>query len=69
MSLHEYLVRVQHLKNNEESWRLGQTYFNVLYECRPDLANAIRGTSIDPFYVDELMPAFLSFVADRWPGN
>ena len=30
--------------------RSGQSYFNVLYDMNPELANEIRGTNIDPFH-------------------
>ena len=30
--------------------RYGQVLFNELYRVRPDLADRIRGTNIDPFY-------------------
>lgn len=40
-------------RNNYPSWRLGQTYFNVLYQYYPELADSIRSTEYDPFYVDD----------------
>jgi len=30
-------------------YHYGQAFFNVLHELRPDLAEKIRGTEIDPF--------------------
>ena len=30
-------------------WRVGQALFNLLEEARPDIADALRGTAIDPF--------------------
>lgn len=44
------------------AWRLGQTYFNVLFTNYPELGDWVRGTAIDPFYVDERIPAFKSNV-------
>jgi len=38
--------------------RLGQTWFNELYNINPELANEIRATELDPFYVDVNLPAF-----------
>lgn len=46
--------------------RCGQYMCNLLYEVRPDLADRIRGTAIDPFYLDERIPDFLSYVGDNW---
>lgn len=48
------------------SWRLGQTLFNVLYDVRPGLAGLVRGTEFDPFYTDSNLPAFLTYIEERW---
>jgi hypothetical protein len=32
-----------------EGWRFGQTAFNVLHMNFPQIANDIRGTSLDPY--------------------
>lgn len=42
--------------------REGQCYFNTLYEVNPELANEIRGTNIDPFYLDSRIDAFVDFL-------
>lgn len=47
-------------------WRKGQTYFNVLWQERPDLSKKIRGTDLDCFYMDERIPAFLEWVRNNW---
>lgn len=39
--------------------RLGQWAFNLLYESHPEIANMIADTDADPFYRDDLVPAFL----------
>jgi hypothetical protein len=44
--------------------RRGQAYFNALYDLRPIIADAIRGTDDDPFQVDEKLPQFLMRVAE-----
>lgn len=49
------------------SQRLGQHHFNVLYDVHPDLAIRVRqDTEFDPFYDDEKLGAFLTFVGDHW---
>lgn len=55
--------------NAESDWRLGQSFFNVLREVRPDLAERVRGTKVDPFYVDDKVTDFLNFVGSRWEEN
>lgn len=44
--------------------RKGQTFFNVLHELEPELADRLTGTADDPFYDDGKLPGFLLRVAD-----
>lgn len=48
------LVDRQHLMNlsHDKYHRFGQTYFNLLWEMRPEVAEKIRATKFDPFYRD-----------------
>jgi hypothetical protein len=66
MQFHEYLGEVVQALNKFESWRVGQTYFNVLYRVRPDLSEAIRGTHLDPFHNDDEVPKFLAWASANW---
>lgn len=43
--------------------RIGQFFFNRLYDLKPDLADSIRGTADDPFYNDGLFAEFCGVVA------
>lgn len=47
-------------------WRIGQSAFNLLYRVRPDLAEMLRGSDFDPFYKNENLAAFYSFVMRQW---
>jgi hypothetical protein len=53
-------------------WRVGQTAFNVLGQMRPDLAEQVRASDIDPFHADlsntghEKVAAFLAYVQEHW---
>ena len=47
-------------------WREGQTYFNVLYRQRPELADEIRSTKLDPCYRDERVPEVQEWLQDNW---
>ena len=49
--------------------RIGQVYFNVLHDMRPDIAEEIRGTQYDPFYDDTRLIKFFSKVIDIWGGE
>ena len=57
--------------------RKGQAAFNHLVEVRPELANAIRGTTLDPFYCqtglahenahgNETWTRFTEWLNDNW---
>lgn len=54
------------LSTKDASIRYGQTYFNVLWEFRPSIANRIRATKFDPFHRDEVSPETHMFVQDEW---
>lgn len=47
-------------------WRVGQFAFNELLRFRPDLAEQIRGTELDPFHQDSRLPAFLESLEEKW---
>lgn len=42
--------------------RPGQATFNAVSVVRPDIANALRSTSLDPFYDDDKIVPFLTYV-------
>ena len=46
-------------------WRKGQTVFNVLLDLRPDMAERIRGTELDPFHRDEVVPKLLDWLKEQ----
>jgi hypothetical protein len=63
-NIQEYIDYV--VSTKEEYIRLGQHYFNILHECKPDLADEIRGSSIDPFYLDENIESFLLYIGKKF---
>ena len=69
-SYDEFLVFVaqehHQLKAGDPTVRLGQTYFNCLWEFRPSIANAIRATKYDPFHKEEVHPDIHVHVNDMW---
>jgi hypothetical protein len=46
--------------------RYGQTFFNLLHAERPDLADELRGSEIDPFHFDRTTPGLLDWVERNW---
>ena len=49
--------------------RLGQSYFNLLHEVRPDLANELRGSMLDPFFKERITQVVHDWVAERWDDD
>jgi hypothetical protein len=66
VTLAEYMEEVRQMKAAIHTWRLGQTYFNILYAERPDLSERVRGTGLDPFYSDAVVPEFLTWLGANW---
>lgn len=46
--------------------RLGQIYFNMLCELRPDISEVLRGSMLDPFYKQRITQVLHDFVSERW---
>ena len=42
--------------------RVGQAWFNALYDVRSDIACSICGGDADPFYKDENLGAFFEYI-------
>lgn len=65
MTFEEYMKKVvDHYLLGGVRW--GQAYWNVLTEADNDLANDIRGRSIDPFYDDARLGDFLYYIQRKW---
>ncbi len=64
MNLTQYIIKVATYPGGAQ--RKGQYAFNLLHEHRPELANATRGTSLDPFHRDDVLPEFMMYVEKNW---
>jgi hypothetical protein len=63
----QFIIKVtEHYGNNRRALRFGQAVFNVLDSMRPDIANELRGSSIDPFYKDSVPREVWEFIKERW---
>lgn len=59
------------VNNAHHGYRYGQALFNVLLRHRPDLAERVQGTDLDPFHEDTLSVGgvinnFLYFAQENW---
>ena len=65
----EFCIRVSRAWQSpviQMSQRYGQLYFNMLHELRPDVANKIRATPLDPFFYDDVSLETESAVINYW---
>jgi len=51
--MNEYLQAVNLYYVNNIDLRYGQALFNKLVEMHPEVAEIVRGTTLDPFYWDK----------------
>lgn len=67
-TLEEYLDHAAiSIVNSHKGIRIGQIYFNVLYDCNVELAKNIQGSAhADPFYDDRNLTAFFDYIKENW---
>lgn len=51
---------------NKRRVRFGQAVFIILEEVRPEIANELRGTPLDPFHKTSVSDEVWAFIEDRW---
>lgn len=70
MTYHEFLSDVLKAYDKQKKGggdlRLGQMYFNALVQVRPDIAEVLRGSMLDPFFKDRVAAVVSDFVLERW---
>lgn len=60
------IYQIHKSQPNKDDLRLGQIYFNELAIVRPEIAEAIRGSMLDPFYKERITNVVSEFVRERW---
>ena len=66
MTFEEFVVATQTFMISNPV-RLGQAYYIIADDNRPDITSQIVGDPmIDPFYDDKNINRFLAYVAERW---
>jgi len=60
MNKEQLIVFIEEIIANlpKEHIRRGQVVFNAFYDACPELAEGIRSSEVDPFYVDAKLEAF-----------
>ena len=64
LEFEEHKERVHLVMRDFPQLRLGQAHFNKLYEFYPELANEIRGTKNDPYYLDVRVTDFIKYIKE-----
>jgi len=59
-------IKYEKQKNTPGHARYGQMYFNLLSVSRPDIAERIQHSSLDPFYKDVVSSITHMFVESNW---
>ena len=54
------------IANRGQNVRVGQEFFNALYEIRPMIARGLTASLFDPFYKDYVSAECLDFVRRNW---
>lgn len=51
---------------SKDEYRYGQAVFNALSHARPDIAQNLAGTMLDPFFKDEVSEQTWNYIFLRW---
>jgi hypothetical protein len=65
---HEYLEHADEYYRSEPLQRIGQAYYNALYELYTEFATTLVGTNLDPFCNDGRLDEFLVAVKEQLDG-
>lgn len=71
MDLNEFFVAVEtRYLSFDDNYRYGQALYDELAAQKPRTANAIRGTQLDPFYIEDTtdpkLTRCLEFIEENW---
>ena len=66
MTFDEFVDLVPEMQGMYPEWRAGQAAFNTLLRYRPDLAERVKATNLDPFYQDAQLADFYLWLKDTW---
>jgi hypothetical protein len=72
MNYYSFKLCVQQEWAEAPNLRFGQVYFNLLNDLRPDLADELRGTELDPYYLrltKDVPETTEKFVMEKWDNN
>jgi hypothetical protein len=59
-------IKFEKWHKQDPTMKYGQVYFHLLSSSRPDIAESLRGTMLDPFHKDEVKGETHKFVESKW---
>lgn len=66
LTFSQYMCLVAAELVKQPDWRVGQAFYNILRAQRPDLAEKVDATDLDPYYEDSNLTRFLHFIRNNW---
>ena len=63
---HARVLSIHQMQPIPGELRLGQVFFNELVKIRPDIAEELRGSMIDPFFKERITNVVGQFCRERW---
>jgi len=70
MQIHEFFAQVDQRNKFNKRERIGESAFKILCEIRPDLAEKLKFSPIDPYYLTDknqsVWTKFVCFIKDNW---
>ena len=64
--IEEFYWYIGEMREVYTEWRPGQAWFNCLVDIRPDLAERIQGTGLDPFHDDKRIRTLDAWLKMNW---
>ena len=61
MKIHDFFLKIEEEKKKNPHLRKGQIAFNLMMSIKPEKAEIVRGSNIDPFYNDSSIVKFFHF--------
>lgn len=65
-TVEDFMVYVGKLRTDWPEWRAGQCWYNGLDHVRPDLAERVIGSELDPFHNDKNIYALRAWLRLNW---
>jgi hypothetical protein len=65
LKLHTIGIALRLASTPPKNTRVGQHFFNSLYTLNSVAANSIRGTELDPFFDDDILPECVKHLIEK----